>query len=452
MNWINGHPVNEAQSLRTDASIKTKSSKSKKKRFKLKRKQRKLDQKAKEEASRKIYVNIADSSREYADFVPNKIRTAKYNIVTFLPKNLFEQFRRIANFYFLVLVLLQLVPELTQIGAGLAAVPVIIIVSASAIKDAFEDWKRHNSDNDVNFSKCHSLRNWVNVNYKQGGRISIVEKIKRFFSKYHRERVKLQKKFSASVEFEQHDRNEPMWQPTYWIDVKVGDLVRLRNNDPIPADMIILSTSESDCLCYVETKNLDGETNLKIRKGPEETQHIKTTADCASTKFVLETENPNVNLYSFNGKLLIDQKGTTEAKVVPININGLLLRGCYIRNTEWVIGVVVYTGNDTRLMMNLGVTPSKRSRIERLMNPQIIINFFMLFIICVTCAIVQSQFLNTNASAPYLYATFSVGKQSSSSYVGFIAFWSSLLLFQTLVPIALYITVEICKTVQVKSF
>ena len=165
--------------------------------------------------------------------------------------------------------------------------------------------------------------------------------------------------------------------------------------------MVILSTSEKECVCYVETKNLDGETNLKVRRGIPELAHIKTPNDCAETRCFIDVEPPNEHLYSFNATLrlnpsnydvprmsvaspltssptkasLMDRRFSIVNKdpeaLYPVSINGVLMRGCIVRNTDWVIGVVAYTGSDTKLMRNAGTTPSKRSRIDRQLNPQV---------------------------------------------------------------------------------
>ena len=150
----------------------------------------------------------------------------------------------------------------------------------------------------------------------------------------------------------------------------VGDFVLLRNNDPVPADMVIVSTSEPENLCFLETKNLDGETNLKVKKGLHELAHIKTPAQCSRIKFVIDSELPNPNLYVYHAVAVLKPQNQPQI-VVPISADGILLRGCYVRNTAWVIGVVVFTGSDSKIMLNAGATPTKRSRIDKQINPQV---------------------------------------------------------------------------------
>ena len=160
----------------------------------------------------------------------------------------------------------------------------------------------------------------------------------------------------------------------YWKDVRVGDFVRIYNDEEIPADIIILSTSDSDGACYVETKNLDGETNLKVRHALRSGRKIRHARDCEAANFMLESENPHANLYSYSGVIKWNQKDPRAPDKAGVDmaeaasINNLLLRGCTLRNTDWAIGVVAFTGDETKIMMNAGITPSKRSRISRELN------------------------------------------------------------------------------------
>lgn len=465
----------------------------------------------------------------HSTLVTNEIHTAKYTALNFLPKNILEQMRRVANVYFILIVCLQCFPAISNYNPFLSAAPIIIIMAITAAKDAVEDWRRHQQDSEVNFSIGLALN-------RPGGVVEVprdtryrrlvewarrwldaaILAYRRLYCQWRRKPVVLR---GRSKQLDFSDKSAIDWRETFWRDMRVGDIILLRNNEMIPADVMILATSEPDGVCFVETKNLDGETNLKIRQSPTETEWIKTPEDAYNLKATIEVDLPNSNLYAFNGRIILakevaspiekasallhhrvceassanegsnaddddggegkvweeegdpDRFGTTdygkasasgevmalsrtqsvfvEPTVIAISNEGVLLRGCIVRNTEYVIAVIVYTGPHTKLMLNSGGTPSKRSRIERQMNPQIILNFFLLFIICVSCAIVQSQLGSSAGSAPYYVSAFRQGILTSSAFLGFLTFWSSMILFQTLVPISMYVTVEVIKTVQV---
>lgn len=141
------------------------------------------------------------------------------------------------------------------------------------------------------------------------------------------------------------------------------------------ADIIVCATSEEENVCYVETKNLDGETNLKSRTAVPELTHLRTsTAIAEQAKFVIRAEPPDVNMFAYNAAVeLRDGRVGKDGSPLkcPVNLNTMLLRGTVVRNTEWVIGVVCMTGRDTKIVMNSGATPSKRSKVERQMNPMV---------------------------------------------------------------------------------
>ncbi|KZV96711.1 hypothetical protein EXIGLDRAFT_765095 [Exidia glandulosa HHB12029] len=162
-------------------------------------------------------------------------------------------------------------------------------------------------------------------------------------------------------------RGPPAWERTLWKKVEVGDILLLRNDDQIPADVVVLATSDpqGDGLCYVETKNLDGETNLKVRKACTASRGMQSEDDLGHARFVLDSEGAQPNLYVYNGVLRFgDELRESEA----VTIANMLLRGCTLRNTQWVVGLVVFTGADSKILLNGGDTPSKRSKIEKETN------------------------------------------------------------------------------------
>ena len=177
----------------------------------------------------------------------------------------------------------------------------------------------------------------------------------------------MSRKSSGVVDWSQQSRGTAHWERTLWKKLEAGDFVLLRDNEQIPADIVVLATSHADSLAFVETKNLDGETNLKIRKALKATSAMQSEEDLERAHFVIDSEPPHANLYSYNGVLKYWPAGGDakhpaagvpgEEKQEAITINELLLRGCMIRNTKWVIGMVVFTGGDTKIMLNGGDTP-----------------------------------------------------------------------------------------------
>jgi phospholipid-translocating ATPase len=254
------------------------------------------------------------------------------------------------------------------------------------------------------------------------------------------------------INYDAHTGGDARFQKDAWKSLQVGDFVRIYNDDELPADVIILSTSDPDGACYVETKNLDGETNLKVRQALRCGRSLRHARDCEKAQFWIESEAPQPNLYKYNGAIKWHQKSQEkpdeEPKEMtePITIDNLLLRGCNLRNTEWALGVVVFTGHDTKIMMNAGITPSKRARIAREMNFNVICNFGILLIMCLLAAIVNGVAWGKTDASLFYFDFSSIG--GTPAMTGFINFWAAIILFQNLVPISLYITLEVVRTLQ----
>ena len=235
-----------------------------------------------------------------------------------------------------------------------------------------------------------------------------------------------------------------------WKNLVVGDFVRIYNDDELPADIIILATSDPDGACYVETKNLDGETNLKVRSALRCGRTLKHARDCERAQFMIDSEPPQPNLYKYNGAIKWKQKIPGYRDPVemsePISIDNMLLRGCNLRNTEWALGVVLFTGHDTKIMMNAGITPSKRARIARELNFNVICNFGILLVMCLIAAIANGIAWSKTDASLYFFEFGSIG--GTAGLTGFITFWAAVIVFQNLIPISLYISLEIVRTAQ----
>lgn len=246
---------------------------------------------------------------------------------------------------------------------------------------------------------------------------------------------------------------EARFKRDYWKNVQVGDFIRLYNGDPIPADIVVLSTSDLDGACYVETKNLDGETNLKVRHALNCGRQVRHARDCEKAEFIIESERPTANLYSYTGSIRWDQRDPDFADaprkemVEPVTINNMLLRGCSLRNTEWVLGIVVFTGAESKIMLNSGITPSKRARLAKDLNWNVIYNFIILFLMCLVMGIVNGNaWATSNKSLNYF--DFQPSGNTTPPVTGIVTFWVAVVLFQNLVPISLYISLEIVRTIQ----
>lgn len=327
-----------------------------------------------QEGGRRVYVNLPIPKGEQnakgapkQSYASNRIVTSKYTILSFIPKNLFFQFSRLANVYFLGLAILQLLPYFGIKAPVLTLLPLCSVLVISAVKDAFEDYQRHTLDKKFNTQITYTLAGYHNVNYDTDPPV--------------KKALNLDKSFSSL------DQIEGKFHPSHSEDVRVGDFLLLRNGDKVPSDCVLLASSDETGICYVETKDLDGETNLKPRQSMSETLLIQSGQECLDLHFYVELEAPHPNLYHFDGTLVMLGKANPqvaaepaestsnvnweERNKAPISIDNVLLRGHVIRNTRWVIANVVFTGVDTKIMLNSGETPSKRSEIEKELNEEV---------------------------------------------------------------------------------
>ncbi|AQL03520.1 Putative phospholipid-transporting ATPase 9 [Zea mays] len=351
--------------------------------------------------SRVVYVNEPDMLEEEGFNYPlNEVSTTKYTLATFLPKSLFEQFRRVANFYFLVSGILALTP-LAPYTAVSALAPLCVVIVATMAKEGVEDWRRKQQD--------HELNNRI--------------------VKVHR----------GSGHFEE----------TKWKNIKVGDVIKLEKDNFFPADMILLSSSYPDGICYVETMNLDGETNLKIKQALEVTLDLQEDTKFREVRQTIKCEDPNANLYSFVGSM--EWRG----QQYPLSPLQLLLRDSKLRNTDYIYGAVIFTGHDTKVMQNATDPPSKRSKIEKKMDQIIYVLMSSLLMIALLGSIffgiwTKEDVRDGGLKRWYLRpdATTIFYDPKRAALASFFHLLTALMLYSYFIPISLYISIEIVKILQ----
>ncbi|KAH9832873.1 phospholipid-translocating P-type ATPase [Rhodofomes roseus] len=439
-------------------------------------------------------------------FATNQHITAKYSIITFLPRNLLEQFRRVANIFFLAIAILQFFPIFPTISPGLAILPLLIVLAITALKDGYEDFKRHQADHAVNRSQTRVLRGgaFKNPNPMEAKTKTFIPAIVPMIMSHRLKRKSVKTADVEALELEagapqegmtqtmperpsgegeptledeedieyddeepgdgsyrptsprmsahghdsdigHHDPKRAHWKKTAWEDVKVGDFVKIVDNESFPADILICATSEEENVCFVETKNLDGETNLKSRTASPVLTHLRTAGACADPhiQFRIDCDRPETNLYKLNAAV-VPEKGQKSS----VDIQQILLRGSVLRNTRWAIGIVLFTGEDTKIVLNSGGAPSKRSKVERQMNPQVFINLLILAVMAVVCGIVDAVLEQRYypRGAPWLYADDQSDNNPHAN--GAITWAFALITFQNIIPISLYISIEAVRTIQ----
>ncbi|KAM4621664.1 phospholipid-transporting ATPase VB [Polymixia lowei] len=330
-------------------------------------------------------------------FPGNAIKTTKYTLLFFIPANLFEQFHRLANIYFVGLAILNFVPVVNAFQPEVALIPICVILALTALKDGWEDFRRYQSDRKLNNTPCFI-----------------------------------------------YCRKEKDFVERRWKDVKVGDFVKVVSNEIVPADLLLLHASDPNGVCHIETANLDGETNLKQRRVVPGLCASTAEFEPESFNCMVACERPNNNLNHF--KCYVEKP---DKRKTGIGIESLLLRGCTLRNTDHAVGFVVYAGHETKSMLNNNGPRYKRSKLERKLNTDVMFCVILLFIMCLVGAVGHFIWLKALPSIPPYLVPDSHGHLDAPALSGFYMFFTMIILLQVVIPISLYVSIELVKVGQV---
>jgi len=345
-------------------------------------------------------IIMVGSKQEYY-FKSNFVKTSKYEIWNFLPKFLLEEFNprtKFANCYFLMISALQCVPAISNTsGYPTTLIPLLFVVIVDGLFQIFEDMSRHRADKEANSS--------------------------------------------SSFVF---DFDSEKFEETKWADIRVGDFVKITTRSTLPADIVILSVAEKNepaqGLCYVETKSLDGETNLKLRNALSNTlASVRNNDSMVALKGRIETEHPNKFVDSFAG--IVDFESLGRQPIQPSNI---LLRGCVLRNTDWVIGLVINSGHDTKIMMSSTETKGKTSALESNASTEIQRIVLLLMAVCFAGATGQAIWDTENNVSSISYLDWNPNPVS----YWFVKYFYFFLLHATFIPVSLYVSMAITRSFQ----
>jgi phospholipid-transporting ATPase len=390
----------------------------------------------------------------------NRISTSKYTIITFIPKFLKEQFSHLANCYFLFISFIQFIPDVSTIGKYTTILPLTAVLTVAAIKELYWDQKRRKEDNRTNNKTCLVWRkSRTDEIYKQ----------------------------TSSDELDVSSREcfdgATGWQRIKWKDVNQGDIVKVLEDETFPCDMVFISSTEPESVCYVETANLDGETNLKMKQANYKLQaHFATKNGIFCDKIPdssigadFTVEKSNDKLYVFNANVSLPKNSSLPPSLqidglreeVPLSINDLLLRGTVLKNSKAVTGIATYIGHNSKIYMNNARPPIKITNVNRRLNYQIGFLFILIIVIAVSCCFGTMMNRKKISSHWYLGQDFGGTSQSANHHSRHFtnstdeiqfntfdtvssAFWQVLtfmVLFNTFIPISLLVSLDFNKLV-----
>jgi phospholipid-transporting ATPase len=353
------------------------------------------------ETYRKVYKFEIDNNLANKNHRTNQISTTKYNIITFLPKALLFQFFRLANVYFLVIAIVQSINFISPINPATSITPLVFVIFVSLIREAIEDYMRYRFDKSLNSELVTVFRNgqWVEAKSES---------------------------------------------------LHVGEIIMVKEDETFPADLIILDSSLPEGITFIETGTLDGEKAPKFKTANKDTAGLLNVNGDYKKSFEMKgsciANEPDQNLYFLQANFTIkySEGNTTLDKTLPMDAKQLLLKGAILRNTKWIIGFIVYAGHNTKLIKNSGHSRVKYSRVEVLMSKLLVTILVLQMFFCMVSAglnnVYYNNFVKMNPYQPT--AQFSVITDS------IIAYFSYLLLLQTMIPISLIISLELTKIAQ----
>ncbi|XP_034373881.1 putative phospholipid-transporting ATPase IIB isoform X3 [Arvicanthis niloticus] len=292
-------------------------------------------QRKKELKARTVWLGCPEKCEE--KHPRNSIKNQKYNVFTFIPGVLYEQFKFFLNLYFLVVSCSQFVPALKIGYLYTYWAPLGFVLAVTIAREAIDEFRRFQRDKEMN-SQLYS-------------KLTV--------------RGKVQVKSS---------------------DIQVGDLIIVEKNQRIPSDMVFLRTSEKAGSCFIRTDQLDGETDWKLKVAVSCTQRLPALGDLFSISAYVYAQKPQLDIHSFEGTF------TREDSDPPIH------ESLSIENTLWastvvasgtVIGVVIYTGKETRSVMNTSNPKNKVGLLDLELNQLTKALFLALVVLSVVMVTLQ---------------------------------------------------------------
>jgi phospholipid-transporting ATPase len=326
-------------------------------------------------------------------FPNNTINTTKYNLFTFLPKSLIFQFRRAANIYFLIISVLTCFwfsPKQPSSMIGTFA----FVLFATMIKEAIEDYSRYKQD-------C----------------LSNDRKVEKYIN--------------------------GKWNTVKCWTLRPGDLIHLKKEEEFSADTLILRSSNDSGYCFIDTKNLDGETNLKETCALEEFKN-KSLDDLQDLCGNIICDEPDENLKEWNGTMILN------GERIYASLKNIILKGCTLKNTDGVYGIVIYSGHNTKIMKNSKKPRQKISRVMLIMNKLLYSLFAVDIIICVIFGSFSFNFVkNHGPKYTYIFPEYDPTDYENLGIVRFgFNFLTFFVAYSQIIPISLYVALEVVKIFQ----
>lgn len=353
-------------------------------------------------------------------YIPNFIRSTRYTLWSFLPKQLYFQFSKLANFYFLIIAILQVIPGLSTVGSYTTIATLLPFIAISMAKEGYDDYRRYQLDKTENRSE-----------------VSVLDPEKTASGSKTKDNSQTGPAADMDMaELDDFDSPTTVWSKIQWQQLRVGDVVRLHRDENIPADIVLLHATGPSGIAYIETMALDGETNLKSKQAcPLLAKKCKDLNEMKHCGAGIVSEDPNIDLYNYEGRVTVD------GETMPLTLNEVVYRGSILRNTTHATGLVINTGEECKIRMNANKEiHAKMPAMQRKINH--IVLFLVVFVASLAIGLTTANEIWKARGGQYVLYTHGI-VPVKEILLGYI------IMFNTVIPLSLIISLEIIKWGQV---
>lgn len=368
------------------------------------------------------YIHLNDHATNSAKgFISNRLRTAKYTPLNLVPKALFEQFRRIANFYFLIIAAISFIPNVTPVTPWANAFPLVVVVGFGFARDVYEDVRRSIEDTRQNNEKRIIMARTPDNDPRITRGLSSLSS-------------------SEAQSLSNFQLDPDLHRTTASRNISVGDIVFVPKGQVFPADLVLLHSSTEGGVAYVSTANLDGESNLKRINVVSVTSELTNASQLRSLVGKVRAQKPSTALYDFEASVTLD-----DGQPSPLDASNLMLRGSILRNTDYIYGLVVYTGFETKVALNMRHPPSKLGSIEKKLNWVVLFLFAVLAVLVIAVSIAAGLLQDNYGQGQWYMGSDS---ERPALRLGLTSLATFLILFSTFIPVSLFVTLEFIRVFQ----
>ncbi|KAK8900090.1 hypothetical protein M9Y10_002412 [Tritrichomonas musculus] len=330
-------------------------------------------------------IDVLGENPEYPGQKDNEVKTTRYTPLTFLPLTLFENFRNLSNVYFLIVLIVTFLP-ISPVSWIFQLLPLVFVILVSMVKSAIEDLMKRADDKRRNRQIIHVYRN-------------------------------------------------NQFKDIHAYQLKVGDVLQITEDEMVPADLLYIGSSQEEKLCYYSETNLNGETAVKTMSCFPAFQKSDPLEEITKKQYKVDVSEPDRDLTRFDARMRCGDQ------FWAISIHNVLLRGVSTHYTENVLGIVLRTGHDTKIMKNIKHPPAKMTSFDKNLNKMLIVIFIINLVICLVSAGI-GVFRERKSSFHIIQDLVRSSSQAKSYGEYFVQFF---ILYSYFIPISLMVTIELCR-------